>query len=39
MHMMHEQKGWIVGCFHLLHKVLKIWPLLTPNFKHLRCLV
>jgi hypothetical protein len=39
MHMMHKQKGRIVGCFHLLHKVFKIWPLLTPNFRHLRCLV
>jgi len=31
MHRMHVQRGWFVWCHHLLHKVLKIWPLLTPN--------
>ncbi len=28
---MLEQKWWVVWCFHLLYKVLKIWPFLTPN--------
>jgi hypothetical protein len=35
MHRMHNQKGWIIWCPHLLHEVLEIWPLLTPNWKHL----
>jgi len=29
MHKMHKQRGWIVWCPHMLHKVLEIWPLLT----------
>jgi len=39
MHKMHEQRGWVVWCSHLLHKVLEIWPLLTPNWRHLPCLI
>jgi hypothetical protein len=35
MHRMHEQRGWVVGCPHLLHKVLEIWPFLTLNWKRL----
>jgi hypothetical protein len=38
MHKMYKQKGWIIWCPHLLHKVLKIWPILTSNWKHLPCL-
>ncbi len=38
MHRMHEQRGCVVWCFHLLHKVLEIWPLLTSNiWKHSPC--
>jgi len=33
IHKMHKQKGWVVWCFHLLHEVFEIWPLLTPNWK------
>jgi len=39
MHRMHEKRWQVVWCFHLLHKVLKILPLLTLNYKHLQCLV
>jgi len=35
MHRMHEQRGWVIWCPHLLHKVLQIWPFLTLNWKHL----
>jgi hypothetical protein len=31
MHRMHTKRGWIVWCFHQLHKVFEIWPFLTPN--------
>jgi hypothetical protein len=34
MHKMHKQRGWVAWCLHLLHEVLEIWPLLTPNWKH-----
>jgi hypothetical protein len=37
MHKMHEQKGWIVWCPHLLHEVLKICPFFTLNWKCLPC--
>jgi len=33
MNRMHEQKGWVIWCSHLLHKVLEIWPLSTLNWK------
>jgi len=33
MHKMHEQRGWVVWCPHLLHKVFRIWPFLTLNWK------
>jgi hypothetical protein len=23
---MHKQKGWVVWCLHLSHKVLEVWP-------------
>jgi hypothetical protein len=38
MHRMHKQRGWIAWSLHMLHEVLEIWPLLTPNWKHLPCL-
>ncbi len=31
---MHKQKGWIIWCFHLFHKVFEIWSLFTSNWKH-----
>ncbi len=37
MHRMHEQKGWIIWCPHLRHKVLEIWPLLTLNWRCFPC--
>jgi len=37
MHKMYKQKGWIIWCPHLLQKVLKIWPILASNWKHLPC--
>jgi hypothetical protein len=37
MHKMYKQKGRVVWCPHLLHKVLKIWLILTLNWKHLPC--
>jgi hypothetical protein len=39
MHKMHEQRGWVVWCPHLLHEFLEIWPLLTLNWKRLLFLV
>jgi hypothetical protein len=39
MHKMHEQRGWIVWCPHLLHEVLQIWPFLTLNWRRLLPLV
>jgi len=35
MHKMHEQRGWIVWCPHLQHKVLEIWPFLTLYWRRL----
>jgi hypothetical protein len=35
MHIMHEQRGWVVWCPHLLHKVFEIRPFLTLNWKRL----
>jgi hypothetical protein len=37
MHRMHEQRGWVIWCPHLLHKVLEIWPFYTLNWKYLPC--
>jgi hypothetical protein len=31
MHIMHEQRGWLVWCPHLLHKTFEIWPFFTLN--------
>jgi hypothetical protein len=38
MHKMHEQRGWIIWCPHLLREILEIWHLSTLNWKHLPCL-
>jgi hypothetical protein len=35
MHRMKKQKGWVIWRPHLFHKVFKIWPILTSNWKHL----
>ncbi len=33
MYRTHKQKGWVVWCLYLLHKVLEIWSILTSNWK------
>jgi len=33
MHRMHEQKGWIVWCPHLLLEILEIWPPIDTKLK------